>query len=316
MNGFIAARLRTAAALAGDAATHPGAAVLEGGARPPAAFPPGSVQAPLAAAADLPRLYGDGCMVEQYETEPRACRYGAAAGPLLALVGDSHAAQWLPALEAAARRRGWRILTMTKSRCPFIADAALLSRLAMPYAAPCARWNEAALAQLLKAGPDLVVTSMARYRVDGRSVPDSAPLLAAGLARTWSLLQAHGIGVVAIAATPEFPVNVADCLAFRPDHPEACGSPRRTSFLPGDALGAAARDSPGVMLADLTPWLCPGEVCPAVLGNLIVLRDRSHITASYAATIGGALEGVLAPALAARRASPAPQPAAPPAEPR
>ena len=43
----------------------------------------------------------------------------------------------------------------------------------------------------------------------------------------------------------------------------------------------------------LTPQLCPGRVCPAVIGNVLVYRDTTHLTATYAASLTRWLSGRL-----------------------
>ena len=49
---------------------------------------------------------------------PPACGYGDPNGTFtLALVGDSHAAQWFIALDAIAKARHWRLETFAKVRC-------------------------------------------------------------------------------------------------------------------------------------------------------------------------------------------------------
>ena len=47
-------------------------------------------------------------------------------------------------------------------------------------------------------------------------------------------------------------------------------------------LVAAAAAAGGVTVVDTTPWFCTPAVCPAVVGNLLVWRDNSHITNPYA----------------------------------
>ena len=38
----------------------------------------------------------------------------------VALVGDSHAAHWFPALNVIAKERGWRLVPLTKFSCVFV----------------------------------------------------------------------------------------------------------------------------------------------------------------------------------------------------
>ena len=58
------------------------------------------------------------------------------AATTVALVGDSKAMQWLPALEEAAATRGWRIVTYGKSSCAFSDAPAAQAGAAYPRATP------------------------------------------------------------------------------------------------------------------------------------------------------------------------------------
>jgi hypothetical protein len=67
---------------------------------------------------DLPQAYADGCHLGYEVTEPADCVYGDPDAERTAfLFGDSHAAQWLPALDRYARQQGWRLEFHTKSSC-------------------------------------------------------------------------------------------------------------------------------------------------------------------------------------------------------
>ena len=60
----------------------------------------------------------------------------------VALVGDSHAAHWFPALERLAKHKGWRIVTFVKVSCPFIDMRVRNLALKREYR-ECAAFNEA-----------------------------------------------------------------------------------------------------------------------------------------------------------------------------
>lgn len=62
---------------------------------------------PERAGEDRPSADVDHCQVDERTSKPVRCEFGVGDGPVtLALVGDSKAMQWLPALERAAPRRG------------------------------------------------------------------------------------------------------------------------------------------------------------------------------------------------------------------
>ena len=68
---------------------------------------------------DLPAIYNDGCHLDAAVTKPPPCVFGDTAGATtVVLFGDSHAAQWFPALDDIATRHHWRLLVLTKKGCP------------------------------------------------------------------------------------------------------------------------------------------------------------------------------------------------------
>ena len=63
-------------------------------------------------------------------------------------------------------------------------------------------------------------------------------------------------------------------------------------------VGIAVRDGwpdrfPGVAVVDPTPLVCPDEVCPAMIGDVIVHRDDDHVTATFARSVATEFEAML-----------------------
>ena len=70
---------------------------------------------------EKPAVYGDGCHVNYGETKSGYCTYGnKSSNKTIVLYGDSHAAQWFPALEKLATARGFKLVSLTKSACPAV----------------------------------------------------------------------------------------------------------------------------------------------------------------------------------------------------
>ena len=68
---------------------------------------------------DEEQLRADGCLAAEGATKPRDCVYGdTSAAFTVALVGDSHAAQWFPALLEVAEARHWRAPDVREGRLP------------------------------------------------------------------------------------------------------------------------------------------------------------------------------------------------------
>ena len=74
---------------------------------------------PALGAIAKPDVFVNGCVLSWRDVEQPECASGdAGATTTVALVGDSHAAMWQPALEPIARERHWRLETMSKVLCP------------------------------------------------------------------------------------------------------------------------------------------------------------------------------------------------------
>ena len=67
--------------------------------------------------------------------------------------------------------------------------------------------------------------------------------------------------------------------------PEACAIRRSTTLAAVDPTTLLADRPANVVFADLTDYLCTDDTCPVVIGNIVVYRDRSHFTATFARTL-------------------------------
>jgi len=213
------------------------------------------------------------------------CAYGATGAPkTIVLVGDSHAAQFsTPLADYVARNGDYRLKVMMRNGCPF--------NTVPPYSgsAPltvCADQDKAELAQIIAAKPALVVTAAmapVSYQKDLDWTWPSTQQQIDGYRDILSQLTAAGIPTAVIRDVPRPATNVPTCLQQNPHQYSACDTSRADALTP-DPLVQAAQGMPGVQVVDLTPWLCVGQTCPAVVGNVVVYRD-SHLTNTYAHTL-------------------------------
>ena len=237
---------------------------------------------PFRIRSDLPASYNDASHQQLLNDQVRVGEYGKRDGRyVIALVGGSHSAQWLPALQAIAERQDLRILGMTKSGCWF-SDGAKSDQAPVGAGESCARWNRNLLKQLHRLRPDAVFTTLTRA--------DGMEMLPSKYVEKWWQMQALGIDVIAIRDTPWHTNDPALCVdVFGPAN-RRCQLPRLQSLLlvnPAvDLAGLPAR----LRQIDLTRYLCDDQRCPPVIGNVMVYRDSNHLSASYVKTLGPALE--------------------------
>ncbi|WP_156044033.1 acyltransferase family protein [Cellulomonas sp. HZM] len=244
--------------------------------------------APAAAPDDVPVIYADGC--QDAARTAVTCTYGdPASSSVIALVGDSKAAQWQSALDPIARRNGWKLVTVLKSSCAF-ADGAVI-RLEERYS-DCADWNKDALRTVLEMRPRAVVTSQGGFRalkdpLDARSA-DTPQAMIDGLASRWAALEAAGIPVVALLGNPGPSQEIYECVAEHLDNLSACTF--TAPELVADVQREAASRVPGVEILDLNDQICPSGVCPPVIGDVLVYRQGSHLTKTYIDSLEPVLE--------------------------
>lgn len=226
---------------------------------------------------DLPLVYTEKCHQNQKSSEPISCLLGDLHGSkTIAVVGDSHAAQWIPALEKMAKELGWKLMTFTKSACPF-SRVAVKAAGGIPYPS-CSEWRENVILKIKETAPILVFTSQSRgYGYINRET------MTAGLRNVWRELEEAGTQVVVIQDTPWMTFEPGDCLAA--GDPQKCTSVR-TEVEADDLLSKAAEGAEGVQFVDMTDGICRAEFCDAVVGNIIVWRDRHHLSATYSQALG------------------------------
>ncbi|HEU4673573.1 MAG TPA: SGNH hydrolase domain-containing protein, partial [Candidatus Limnocylindrales bacterium] len=251
------------------------------------------VRPALAAARyDEERLRADGCLAFEGVTRPPQCRYGVSNGAVtVALVGDSHAAQWFPAVERIARVRGWQVRTFVKVACPF-ADMRVANLALKREYRECATWNLAVISELRALQPDLVLISMSRFAIHPVLDRDATVgAQGAALARFIDRLPGR---VAVVVDTPEAGRDVPTCLARNTGDVRACAIPRSVAMSGdlGDRERIAARLS-GAGLIDLTTRICPLYPAPVVVDGRIVFRDTRHLTATFARWLAPDLDAVI-----------------------
>lgn len=216
----------------------------------------------------------------------------------VAVVGDSHAGQWIPALAELANKAGLRIHIHTKSSCPFTL-AEVMSR--GEVYEECSRWNRNLMEVLRATRPAIVVSSASSvYRGRDDEGRTGAEAIAAGQQALWRELESLGAQVVVIRDTPRparVGVDPAECLAQRDSRPADCSLVRAEIVVPEseDPNVLGARALPSVHLVDLTDYICSAAACDPIVGNVVVWRDNNHLTASYAMTLAPALYANLGP---------------------
>ena len=252
----------------------------------PSNLSPSLAEAPSA----KPAVFLNGCVRSWRDVGQPECASGDTASPTtVALVGDSHAAMWQPALEPVAQQRHWRLQTMSKVLCP-LQDLPINSPYLGRKYTECEQWRGDIMSRLEKDRPRLIMLDMGRrYGADfGFVAYDQAWLNSlTGLVQR---LRSTGASVLVLGPVPDPQSTVPTCLSAHLGNAMAC-SPARSVALNDDGTWAeaAAVRAGGGEYADLSEFFCTTERCPVIVGNTLVYRDDNHVTIEYAQLLGPVL---------------------------
>ena len=216
---------------------------------------------------EIPLSYADGCHLAQNEFKPKPCFYGSQESSFTVyLIGDSHAAQWLPGLIDYGTKNKWRIRSMTKSGCP----AAFL-----PMNKECEKWNEEILEEVRKNRPDLIFLS---NLTNANHVINKNPKLysvyfRSGFSKMLSELSSIGI-VKLIEDTPHPGFDISQCLYSKGFGKCAFSRNKQTITL----ISKLIAKKTSVQWISTSYLFCPKDVCIDSVANNNLYRDSSHIS--------------------------------------
>jgi len=254
--------------------------------------------APTDARLDLPEAQLDKCVSAQTTKNVVECEYGDPEGSrTVVLVGDSKILQWTDAIIPLAEREGWRLVTYLRSACAFAEPSYERSE---PEREGCAQWNLEVIERILQLSPEVVVTT-GRTVFDGVVDKDRSPG-AQRIAAWWQRLLDAGIGIVPLLDNPDPGFEVYDCVAENLERLSECSFDRDKAI---ERSGAGFQLLAAQMLGiestvDMADVVCPGvERCPAVIGDVLVYRQGSHLTRTFVESATDALAERLVPAVEA-----------------
>ncbi|MCR4513384.1 acyltransferase family protein [Aeromicrobium sp. 50.2.37] len=253
---------------------------------------------PQDASDDRPAFYDEKpeCQVAADDDDVEVCAWGDTdADRTVVIVGDSKIGQWQPVLADIASDEGWRLLQITKSACTFT-DSYLSTGGSADRS--CRTWGQRALRTIEDLDPDLVLTSGGRNTAlaDVASTQASQDAMADGLTSIWGRLTDRGIPVAVLLDNPRpSTIPVYECVAENVDDLQSCtfdlDEGRRGSGAPAQQEAAARA---GVGVIDLTDVVCPdGRRCPAVIGDVLVYRQGTHLTVTFVRSAREQLERAL-----------------------
>jgi peptidoglycan/LPS O-acetylase OafA/YrhL len=198
----------------------------------------------------------------------------------VALVGDSHAGQYLEGLDVWGAENSVRILTYVKSWCPMVGgEIANRDFSDEATVVTCSEFAEKAIADIATQEIDLVLFSNFTLRYTQPSLSGiGRTITTADFLKTWSQIDAP---IAILRDNPAAPFDVPLCVAQHLGEYDACAF-AQTSYK--DPFVEAAEED-GIDVLDNSQIFCTDGQCHSVIGGLIVYFGSHHFTASFSRSL-------------------------------
>lgn len=272
---------------------------------------PSNLTPPLTGtAAEVAAIVAGGCLRSMPfdGSQPECITGNRDSATTVALIGDSHAAMWRPAVQSAVDRRDWRMLLMAKASCPIV-ELPITEHLngMSEELQRCAQWRHGIMDRLRAEPPQLVLIAAVRgYGPDGIGFWDKPgfdpfnPGWIEALGNLVKQLRDNGSQVLVLGREPILPSVTTNCLSAHLRDPMACAAQWPAANEAGIKAESAAVRANGGQYANTHDLFCTGDRCPAVVGNTMVFYDASHITQEYSLALGPAVGAFMDRAIAQR----------------
>lgn len=233
----------------------------------------------LAAVIQKPKIYDDGCHTNYGEKKSPECLYGDVnSDRKVVLYGDSHAAQWFPALEKIANDEGFALISLTKSACPAV-EVERVNSGAFKNS-DCKAWRENSIKRINELNPDAVIMSGFQHFAHPQRFSSRDSWWFAGQRTLYSKVQNSAPKLIYISDTPKPKRDIPSCLATAKSN--ECDENEKSD----------PRVAGGFISLDPTSWLC-SDTCPAIVDGIVAYRDASHISVEMSAALSDNLRDFL-----------------------
>jgi peptidoglycan/LPS O-acetylase OafA/YrhL len=231
-------------------------------------------------------IYKNGCHLEsgisKYAT---LCEFGDLSSTRsVMLIGDSHAANWFPAINSAAGESNFKLLSRTKSSCGLLS----IEEMERPseVSQDCLQWRRLMLQEIERAQPELVVVSQMVIRpensnLDKAEFQDYNQQLRVELVRELQMLSSIAKKVLFIDDIPQLSFDPKKCLeTFSPD---SCTSNRESREVAPSYLHIEKITN--LKSVNFNDLICAQNKCSATNSKGIVYRDSHHLTEAFSRSL-------------------------------
>jgi peptidoglycan/LPS O-acetylase OafA/YrhL len=190
----------------------------------------------------------------------------------IVLLGDSHADQWIENINSIAKKNDYKLYSFTKPGCP-MSDIKIINPLLKREYLECYKWRIEALKQIETLNPNLLIYTSTQYENSSLEIYSKFVLK----------LQQISNKLIILNDTPVPTLNIPECLSKNKTDMQKC------SFKYVQNLGIQNQKASeikylkdqNVQFINTVKWFCIKTNCPPIIDNIIVYRDKSHITNSF-----------------------------------
>ena len=245
-----------------------------------------------------------GCSSELGSSALLVCGFGP-TGRLgrVVLMGDSHAGVLVDPFQRAARADGWRLTTMIKGSCLPIPGMIPRGQFEVDRGRSCRAWREQAIAELNRRPPDLlVITASKSYRTQRLNGTGIAPFRVPGLWEKGIKRLVRQLPkttrLLVLGDVPQNAGQPVDCLRGNTDDMSRCLAPRvPPGERPVEVAQRKAAKATDQYFGSLYYKICSYDPCPLVQGDVLIWRDKSHLTGTFARKLTPAVRQLITPYL-------------------
>lgn len=251
---------------------------------------------PDPAQAKADQKYRPDCLGMKSPGVPRICSVGPDKGysKHLFAAGDSHNNVLLGIYRNLAAHNNWRIDVASHNGC-YLSTARNVPS-SDGSESECNAWRAGVMALIRKGGYDAILVTHAQPVIPGRGETADQAILR-GLVGAWRNLP--DVPIVAIRDNPWTRPDVLDCVSQHlTTAARACAVTRSKGLEMFDGQAEAAQQVSRATVVDVTSLYCTPTACPPVIGHVLVYKDRTHLTATFAATLSPYIERQVVAAIA------------------
>ena len=222
------------------------------------------------------------------------CFFGATtSNKKIALLGDSHAAHWMPGLTSLGKENGFALFMATKAGCSSVGGLVTLKQSAIILQS-CQEYHDKAVAFIKENGVKTVILASSTGYLARQGVAEEYLQKLHALIKAF---EAEGIASVVLGDSPTFSQDIPTCLSVSRII-SSCSQRAATQVLQDLSAGErSVVESSGARYLATEQLLCPTDTCPLIVGNLLIYLDTNHLAPLFSAWFAPILGKELLPLL-------------------